>query len=37
VFFAISAHTPIYAALKGKKVGDYLVVNGQRQIIKEIY
>ncbi len=37
VFFAISAQTPIYAALKGKKVGDDLVVNGQRQIIKEIY
>ena len=37
VFFAISAQTPIYAALKGKKVGDELVFNGQRQTIKEIY
>ena len=37
VFFAISAQTPIYMALKGKKVGDELVFNGQRQTIKEIY
>lgn len=37
VFFAISAQTPIYAALKGKKVGDAIVFNGQRQTIKEIY
>jgi hypothetical protein len=27
VWFAISAQTPIYAALKGKKVGDTLVFN----------
>lgn len=37
VFFAISAQTPIYLALKGKKVGDELVFNGQQQTIKEIY
>ena len=37
VFFAISAQTPIYAALKGKQVGDTLVFNGQSQTIKEIY
>ena len=37
VFFAISAQTPIYAALKGKRVGDTLVFNGQSQTIKEIY
>ena len=37
VFFAISAQTPIYAALKGKRVGDTLVVNGQSQTVKEIY
>ena len=37
VFFAISAQTPIYMALKGKKVGDCLVFNGQSQTIKEIY
>ena len=37
VWFAISAQTPIYAALKGKKVGDTLVFNGQPQTIKEIY
>ena len=37
VFFAISAQTPIYAALKGKKVGDTLVFNGQSQTIREIY
>lgn len=37
VWFAISAQTPIYAALKGKKVGDEIVFNGQRQTIKEIF
>ena len=37
VWFAISAQTPIYVALKGKKVGDTIVFNGQRQTIKEIY
>ena len=37
VWFAISAQTPIYAALKGKKVGDTLVFNGQGQTIKEIF
>jgi transcription elongation GreA/GreB family factor len=37
VFFAISAQTPIYVALKGKHVGDSIVFNGQQQTIKEIY
>ena len=37
VFFAISAQTPIYLALKGKKVGEGIVFNGQSQTIKEIY
>jgi hypothetical protein len=37
VFFAISAQTPIYMALKGKKVGDTLTFNGVTQTIKEIY
>lgn len=37
VFFAISAQTPIYAALKGKQVGDTIVFNGQSQTIKDIY
>ena len=37
VWFAISAQTPIYAALKGKKVGDGIVFNGQSQTIKEIF
>ena len=37
VYFAISAQTPIYAALKGKRVGDEIVFNGQRQTIKEIF
>ena len=37
VWFAISAQTPIYAALKGKKVGDTIVFNGQPQTIKEIF
>ncbi|MBQ7280640.1 MAG: hypothetical protein IJR13_07970 [Bacteroidales bacterium] len=37
VWFAISAQTPIYAALKGCGVGDEIVFNGLRQVIKEIY
>lgn len=37
VFFAISAQTPIYAALKGKRVGDTLVFNGQSQTIRDIF
>ena len=37
VFFAISAQTPIYSALKGKKEGDTIDFNGQSQTIKEIY
>ena len=37
VYFAISAQTPIYLALKGKKVGDSIVFNGQSQTIKEIF
>ena len=36
VFFAISAQTPIYMALKGKKVGDSITFNGMTQTIKEI-
>lgn len=37
VFFAISAQTPIYRALTGKRVGDSIVFNGQSQTIKEIF
>lgn len=37
VWFAISAQTPIYMALKGKRVGDTIVFNGQSQTVKEIY
>ena len=37
VFFAISAQTPIYAALKGKHVGDSIIFNGLSQTIKEIF
>ena len=37
VWFAISAQTPIYMALKGKRVGDTLVFNGQSQTIKDIF
>ena len=37
VWFAISAQTPIYMALKGKHVGDTLVFNGQSQTIQEIF
>lgn len=36
VFFAISAQTPIYMALKGKRVGDSLTFNGVTQLIEEI-
>ena len=37
VWFAISAQTPIYMALKGLKVGDTIVFNGQRQTITDIF
>ncbi|MBR1550306.1 MAG: hypothetical protein IJ634_06675 [Bacteroidales bacterium] len=37
VFFAISAQTPIYMAVKGRRVGESFVINGQTQTIKEIY
>jgi hypothetical protein len=37
VWFAISAQTPIYKAVKGHKVGDSFVINGQSQTIKEIF
>ena len=37
VWFAISAQTPIYLALKGKRVGDSIVFNGQSQTVKEIF
>ena len=37
VWFAISAQTPIYLALKGKRVGDSIVFNGQEQTVKEIF
>ena len=37
VYFAISAQTPIYQAVKGYKVGDVFVINGQSQTIKEIF
>lgn len=36
VFFAISAQTPIYMALKGKHVGDTITFNGVSQEITEI-
>ena len=36
VYFAISAQTPIYMALKGKGVGDTLTFNGVTQTIREI-
>ena len=37
VWFAISAQTPIYAALKAKRAGDTIVFNGQSQTIKEVF
>jgi transcription elongation GreA/GreB family factor len=36
VFFAISAQTPIYMALKGKRVGESITFNGVTQVVKEI-
>ncbi|MBO7490091.1 MAG: hypothetical protein J6T88_07435 [Bacteroidales bacterium] len=36
-YFAISAQTPIYQALKGKTIGDSFIVNGILQTIKEIF
>ena len=36
VFFAISAQTPIYMALKGKRVGDSITFNGMTQTVQEI-
>ncbi len=35
-YFAISAQTPIYQALKGKTIGDSFIVNGVQQTITEI-
>lgn len=37
VWFAISAQTPIYLAVKGRKVGDSFIINGLRQTIQEIF
>ena len=37
VWFAISAQTPIYMAVKGVRVGDSFVINGQTQTIREIF
>lgn len=36
-YFAISAQTPIYLALKGKTVGDSFVVNGMKHTIVDIF
>ncbi|MBO4751607.1 MAG: hypothetical protein J5526_02520 [Bacteroidales bacterium] len=36
-YYAISAQTPVYIALKGKKVGDTITINGLTQTIEEIY
>ena len=35
--YAISAQTPVYIALKGKRVGDTITINGISQTIEEIY
>ena len=37
VWFAISAQTPIYAALKGKRVGESITFNGLTQSIREVF
>ena len=34
--YAVSAQTPVYLALKDKRVGDTVIVGGQPQTIKEI-
>lgn len=36
-YFAISAQTPIYQAIKNKSVGDSFIVNGISHTIKEIF
>lgn len=36
-YFAISAQTPIYLALKGKTVGESFIINGMTHTIKEIF
>ena len=36
VYFAISAQTPIYIALKGKRVGETITINGQTQTVMEV-
>lgn len=37
VFFAVSAQTPVYLALRGKKIGDTVTINGVTHTIKEIF
>lgn len=37
VWFAISAQTPIYKAVKGRKAGESFIINGQSQTIREIF
>lgn len=36
-FYAISAQTPVYIALKGKRVGESITINGISQTIEDIY
>lgn len=36
-YFAISAQTPIYVALKNKTIGDSFIINGISHTIKEIF
>jgi hypothetical protein len=36
VVYAVSAQTPVYLALKGRRPGDTLTIAGQQQTIKEI-
>ena len=36
-YYAISAQTPVYIALKGKKTGESITINGLTQTIKEIF
>ena len=34
--YAVSAQTPVYLALKGKMVGDTVIIGGQSQTIREV-
>ena len=37
VYYAVSPHVPIFNVLKGNKVGDEVLFNGMKIVIKDIY